>query len=83
MTTILKCDFQKKKTITFFRSKLCKFHKKDPILHVTTTFFLKSSGPIPPPLRYPIHYSYQIEQSTLTDLDADTFQHFMYKTRHV
>ena len=49
--------FPKKKTITFFWSKLCKLHKKDPILHVTTTFSLKqgetrtSSGPIPHPLK--------------------------------
>ena len=48
--------FPKKKTITFFWSKLSKLHKKDPNLHVTTTFSLKqgetrtSSGPIPHPL---------------------------------
>ena len=45
--------FPKKRTITFFWSKLSKLHKKDPILHVTTTFFLKqgerrtNSVPIP------------------------------------
>ena len=45
----------RKKTITFFWSNLSKLHKKDPILHVTTTFSLKqgetrtSSGPIPYP----------------------------------
>ena len=45
--------FPKKKTITFSWSKLSGLHKKDPILHVTTTFSLKqgetrtSSGPIP------------------------------------
>ena len=56
MSSILKFDFQKKKTITFFWSKLFKLHKKDPILHVTTTFVLKqgetriSSGPIRHPL---------------------------------
>ena len=56
MSTILKFDIQKKKTITFFWSKLSKLHKNDPILHATTTFFLKqeetrtSSGPIPQPL---------------------------------
>ena len=33
--------FPKKKTITFFWSKLSKLHKKDPILHVATTFSLK------------------------------------------
>ena len=48
--------FPKKKTITFFWSKLSKLHKKEPILHVATTFFLKqgetrtSHGPIPHPL---------------------------------
>ena len=48
--------FPKKRTITFFWSKLSKLHKKDPILHVTTTFSLKqgetktSHGPIPHPL---------------------------------
>ena len=56
MSAILKFDFRKKKTITFFWSKLSKLHKKDPILHVRTTFSLKqgeartSSGPIPHPL---------------------------------
>ena len=51
--------FQKKKrTITFFWSKLSKLHKKDPILHVATTFSLKQGetrtkhGPIPHPLRF-------------------------------
>ena len=49
--------FQKKKTITFFWSKLFKLHKKDPILHVATLFSLKqretrtNHGPIPHPLR--------------------------------
>ena len=57
MSAILKFDFQKKRTITFFRSKLSKLHKKDPTLHVATTFSLKqgetrtSHGPIPRPLR--------------------------------
>ena len=36
--------FPKKRTITFFWSKLSKLHKKDPILHVTTTFSLKTRG---------------------------------------
>ena len=44
MSTILKFDFQKKRTIKFFRSKLSKLHKKDPILHVATTFSLKQGG---------------------------------------
>ena len=49
--------FPKKKTITFFWSKLSKLHQKDPILHVATTFSLKqgetrtSHGPIPHPLQ--------------------------------
>ena len=40
MSVILKFDFQKKRTITFFWSKLSKLHKKDPILHVAITFSL-------------------------------------------
>ena len=45
--------FPKKRTITFFWSKLPKLHQKDPNLHVATTFSLKqgetwtSHGPIP------------------------------------
>ena len=60
MSAILKFDIQKKKTITFFWSKLSKLHKKGKILHVTTTFSLKqgetwtSSGPIPPKARSPV-----------------------------
>ena len=48
--------FPKKKTTTYFWSKLSKLHKKDPILHVATTFSLKQGetrtnhGPIPHPL---------------------------------
>ena len=41
MSAILKFDFLKKRTVTFFWSKLSKLHKKDPILHVATTFSLK------------------------------------------
>ena len=47
----------KKENNYVFWSKLSKLHKKDPILHVTTTFSLKqgetrtSSGPIPHPLK--------------------------------
>ena len=57
MSVILKFGFPKKKTITFFWSKLSKLHKKDPMLHVTTTFSLKqgetrtNSEPIPHPLK--------------------------------
>ena len=49
--------FPKKRTITFFWSKLSKLHKKDPIVRVATTFSLKqeetrtSHGPIPHPLK--------------------------------
>ena len=49
--------FPKKITITFFWSKLSKLHKKDPVLHVATTFSLQqgetrtSLGPIPHPLK--------------------------------
>ena len=50
-------DFKKEKKTMFFWSKVSKLHKKDPTLHVRTTFSLKqketrtSSGPIPHPLR--------------------------------
>ena len=50
--------FPKKRTNTFFWSKLSKLYKKDPILHVATIFSLKqgetrsSHGPIPHPLSY-------------------------------
>ena len=49
--------FPKKRTITFFWSRLSKLHKRDPILHVATTFSLKqgetrtSHGPIPHPFK--------------------------------
>ena len=36
--------FPKERTITLFWSKLSKSHKKDPILHVATTFSLKQGG---------------------------------------
>ena len=55
MSAILKFDYQKR-NFTIFWSKLFKLHKKDPILHVTTTFSLKqgeirtNSVPIPHPL---------------------------------
>ena len=53
MSAILKFDFQKREQLRSFWSKLSKLHKKDPILHVTTTFSLKqgetrtNSVPIP------------------------------------
>ena len=54
MSAIMKFDFKKRKQLRF--SEVFKLHKKDPILHVATTFSLKqgetrtSSGPIPHPL---------------------------------
>ena len=57
--------FSKKRTITFFWSKLHKLHKKHPILHVATTFFLKqgetrtSHRPIPHPLTYVTVWCFQ------------------------
>ena len=54
--------FPKKRTITFFWSKLSKLHKKDPISHVATTFSLKqgetrtSHRPIP----HPLNQSHQV-----------------------
>ena len=66
--------FPKKKTITFFWSKLSKLHKKDPILHVTTTFSLKqgdtrtNSVPIPHPLRlWTVAYSEDVRGPWTTD----------------
>ena len=58
MSATLKFDFQKRKQIMSFWSKLSKLHKKDPILHVATSFSLKqgetrtSQGPIPHPLKF-------------------------------
>ena len=59
MSAILKFDFQKKKEQLRFSevNYLNYIHKKDPILHVATTFSLKqgetgtSHGPIPHPLK--------------------------------
>ena len=58
--------FPKKKTIAFFWSKLYKLHKKDPTLHVTTTFSLKqgekrtNSVPIPHPLSIEFGHCVQV-----------------------
>ena len=58
MSAILKFDFQKRKQLRFSKNKLSKLHKRDPILHVATTFSLKqgetrtSRGPIPHPLSW-------------------------------
>ena len=52
MSAILKFDFQKRKQLRFSEVNYL-LHKKDPILHVATTFSLKqgetrtSHGPIP------------------------------------
>ena len=66
MSAILKFDFHKREQLRFFevdylnytkKTQFCMLHKKDPILHVATTFSLKqgetrtSHGPIPHPLR--------------------------------
>ena len=53
--------FPKKIIITFFGRKISKLHKKETILHVTISFFLKqretrtSSGPITHPLTHNLH----------------------------
>ena len=55
MSAIFKFDFQKIKQLRFSEVNYLNY-KKDPILHVTTTFSLKQgetrtrSGPIPHPL---------------------------------
>ena len=59
MSAILKFDFQKRKQIRFSEVNYLNYTKKDPILHVTTTFSPKqgetktNSVLIPHPLRYP------------------------------
>ena len=56
MSAILKFDFQKRKQLRFSEVNDLNYTKKDPILHVTTTFSLKqgetrtNSVPIPHPL---------------------------------
>ena len=55
MSAILKFDFQKKEQLRFSEVNSLNYIKKDLILHVATTFFLKhgetrtSHGPIPHP----------------------------------
>ena len=57
MSAILKFDFQKREQLLFSEVNYLNYTKKDPILHVATTFFLKqgetrtSHGPIPHPLK--------------------------------
>ena len=56
MSAILKFDFQKREQLCFSEVNYLNYTKKDPILHVATTFSLKqgktrtSHGPIPHPL---------------------------------
>ena len=56
MSAILKFDFPKWKQLRFSEVNYLNYTKKDPILHVATTFSLKqgetrtSHGPIPHPL---------------------------------
>ena len=58
MSAILKFDFKKRKQLRFSEVNYLNCTKKDPILHVATTFSLKqgetrtSHGPIPHPLNY-------------------------------
>ena len=57
MSAILKFDFQKRKQLHFSEVNYLNYTKKDPILHVTTTFSLKqgetrtNSVRIPHPFR--------------------------------
>ena len=61
--------FPKKRTITFFWSKLSKLHKKDPILHVATMFSLKQgetrTSPWPIPHSLETHHKSPEEKRTL------------------
>ena len=41
MSAILKFDFQKRKQLRFCKVNYLNYTKKDPILHVTTSFSLK------------------------------------------
>ena len=56
MSAILKFDFQKREQLRFSEMNYLSYTKKDPILHVATTFSLKqgetrtSHGAIPHPL---------------------------------
>ena len=56
MSATLKFDFQKREQLRFPEENYLNYTKKDPILHVATTFSLKqgetrtSHGPIPHPL---------------------------------
>ena len=60
MSAILKFDFQKGEQLRFSEVNYLNYTKKDPILHVASTFSLKqgetrtSHGPIPHPLSLPL-----------------------------
>ena len=60
MSAILKFDFQKREQLRFSEVTYLNYTKKDPILHVATTFSLKqgetrtSHGPIPHPLNHSV-----------------------------
>ena len=61
MSATLKFDFQKREILRFFEVNYQNYTKKDPSLHVATTFSLKqgetrtSHGPIPHPLNSSMH----------------------------
>ena len=78
--------FPKKKTITFFWSKLSKLHKKDPILHVTTTFPLKqgeTSVPIPHPLSGCCHIEFgSTYLCVVTNVEPSTTSHWVKKGKN-
>ena len=69
MSAILKFDFQKREQLCFSEVN-SQLHKKDPILHVATTFSLKqgetrtSHRPIPHPLSILIVVSFFFQQIT-------------------
>ena len=66
MSAILKFDFQKREKLRFSEVNYLNSHKKDPILHVTTTFSLKqgetktSHGLIPHTLSMLSSFCFQI-----------------------
>ena len=67
MSAILKFDFQKREQLGFSEVNYLNYTKKDPILHVATTFSLKqgktrtSHRPIPHPLNITHITNYKIE----------------------
>ena len=71
MSAILKFDFQKRKQLRFW-SKSSKVHKKDPILHVTTTFSVKQretrTNSVPIPYPYKNEHGFQPLTRPFSDL---------------